>query len=80
MRKTMTKILSVIMALIISAGFLTLTVWADGTVSLRIEGPDKTYYYNTSMDLLSEDYTVADLIAYADKTDDSLTVTGIEKG
>ncbi len=80
MRKTLTRVLSVVMALMISASFLTLTVWADGTVSLRIEGPDKNYYYNTSMDLLSEDYTVADLIAYADKTDDSLTVTGINVG
>ncbi len=80
MKKTLTKILSVLMALIISASFLSLTVWADGTVSLRIEGPDKNYYYNTSMELLTEDYTVADLIACADETDDSLTVTGINIG
>lgn len=80
MKKITSRILAVLMTMVLAFGMLTVAVSADGTVSLRIEGPDKNYYYNTSIDLTSDEFTVGDLIAYADETDDTLTVVGLDKG
>lgn len=80
MKKITSRIIAVLMTLILASGILTVAVSADGTVSLRIEGPDKNYYYNTSVPITGDDFTAGDLIAYADETDDTLTVTGINYG
>jgi len=80
MKKITSRIIAVLMTLILASGILTVAVSADGTVSLRIEGPDKNYYYNTSIELTDDEFTVGDLIAYAAETDDSLTVVGLKTG
>lgn len=76
-------------AKIISASLATLLITSsavtafaaeekDINVSLRIEGIDSCLLYNSYE--LSEGSTASDLIQYADKLSDAITVTGAENG
>lgn len=76
-------------AKIISASLVTLLITSsavtafaaeekDINVSLRIEGIDSCLLYNSYE--LSEGSTASDLIQYADKLSDAITVTGAENG
>ena len=79
--KNIKKLLAVILALAIVAAALPMAVFAGSqnkmTVTLRIEGVAQNYYYETLTVLYTTaNYTVQDLIIYADNNSDAISVVG----